>query len=73
MPMSSHDLKSNFFAHVKLLCLVGNMAVSGSLNIVDKSRTFITEMGYRNTTEVNHVNGMRTTHGLLNSSECINN
>jgi hypothetical protein len=49
------------------------MAVSWSLTIVDKSRKFITEMGYRNTTELNHVNDTRTTHGLLNSSQCINN
>jgi hypothetical protein len=47
------------------------MAVSRSLTIVDKSRKFITEMGYRNITELNHVNDRRTTHGLLNSSECI--
>jgi hypothetical protein len=49
------------------------MAVSRSLIVVDKSRKFITEMGYRSTTELNHVNDMRKTHGLLNSSECINN
>jgi hypothetical protein len=48
------------------------MAVSQSLSVVDKSRKFITEMDYRNTTELNHINDTRTTHRLLNSSECVN-
>jgi hypothetical protein len=32
------------------------MAVSRHLTFVDKSRKFITEMGYRNITELNYAN-----------------
>lgn len=44
------------------------MAISRSLTIVNKSRKFIAEIGYKNIIELNHANDKTTTDRLLNSS-----